>query len=162
MFGRDQKPLQYSTPYCAILRVHDQSPTGAEIAEGYQAQRGGEDRDDERRRPLRAQDKSVDAAACVTTAHVVIAHRQPLVMEGLAHVVRGCVSGSIERCKSERELMAALLGERVDLAIVDGDLEEHDRLRVVRGARNRHVTIPLIVMTSHGRDSNVLRLYLWV
>jgi DNA-binding NarL/FixJ family response regulator len=99
---------------------------------------------------------SVRTPQSLSATRVVIADRQPLVLQGLAHVVRACASASIEHCTSPRELTAALLGGRADLAIVDAGLDEPDGLRVLRDARHKGSNIPSIFMTGNGRDSEVL------
>jgi two-component system nitrate/nitrite response regulator NarP len=89
-------------------------------------------------------------------ARVAIADVQPLVMEGLAQVLRGVDAEVTERCCSGDELLASVVTSPPDLLIMDVRLGEPDGLAVLRELKGRGLQIPVILMTGPLRDSEVL------
>lgn len=89
-------------------------------------------------------------------ARVVIADQQPLMLEGLAQVLRAVPTAVVERCTTGAELLAALLNRPPDLAILDVHLGEPDGLTVLRDVRRRGLQIPAILVTGPLRDCDVL------
>ncbi len=89
-------------------------------------------------------------------ARVVIADQQPLMLEGLAHVLRAIPASTVERCRTGAELLSALLKRQPDLAILDVRLGDPDGLAVLREVRGRGLQIPAILVTGPLRDTEVL------
>lgn len=89
-------------------------------------------------------------------ARVVIADGHPLVLEGLAQVLRTFATATIERCTTGAELFAALLARQPDLAITDVRLSDPDGLTILREVRRRGLQIPVILVTGPLRDTEVL------
>jgi two-component system nitrate/nitrite response regulator NarP len=89
-------------------------------------------------------------------ARVVIADQQPLMLEGLAQVLRAIPASTVERCRTGAELLSALLKRQPDLAILDVRLGDPDGLAVLRDVRGRGLQIPAILVTGPLRDSEVL------
>jgi DNA-binding NarL/FixJ family response regulator len=89
-------------------------------------------------------------------AKVVIADHQPLVLEGLAQVLRVIEPASVEKCASGDDLMAAVVAGQPDLVVMDAKLGEPDGLAVLRELKGRGVQVPVILMTGALRDSEVL------
>jgi DNA-binding NarL/FixJ family response regulator len=86
---------------------------------------------------------------------IVIADEQPLMLEGLAQVLREFPTTAVNRCTSGTELFAAML-EQPDLAITDIRLSDRDGLSVLREVRERGVNVPVILVTGPLRDTEVL------
>jgi two-component system nitrate/nitrite response regulator NarP len=89
-------------------------------------------------------------------ARVVIADQQPLMLEGLAQVLRAIPASTVERCRTGAELLSALLKREPDLAILDVRLGDPDGLAVLREVRGRGLQIPAILVTGPLRDTEVL------
>ena len=89
-------------------------------------------------------------------ARVVIADQQPLMLEGLAQVLRAIPASTVERCRTGAELLSALLKRQPDLAILDVRLGDPDGLAVLRDVRGRGLQIPAILVTGPLRDTEVL------
>lgn len=89
-------------------------------------------------------------------ARVVIADQQPLMLEGLAQVLRAIPASTVERCRTGAELLSALLKRQPDLAILDVRLGDPDGLAVLREVRGRGLQIPAILVTGPLRDTEVL------
>jgi len=90
------------------------------------------------------------------TARVVIADEQPLMLEGLAQVLRSFPTAAVERCTTGAELFAAILASDPDLAIADIRLSDPDGLTVLREVRRRGLQIPFMVVSGALSDSEVL------
>lgn len=89
-------------------------------------------------------------------ARVVIADQQPLLLEGLAQVLREFPTEAVDRCSTGAELFAALVDRPPDLAITDVRLSDPDGLTVLREVRRRGLQIPVVLVTGPLRDSEVL------
>lgn len=89
-------------------------------------------------------------------ARVVIADGQPLLLEGLAQVLREFPTEAVDRCSTGAELFAALVDRPHDLAITDVRLSDPDGLTVLREVRRRGLQIPVVLVTGPLRDSEVL------
>ena len=89
------------------------------------------------------------------STRVVIADEQPLMLEGLAQVLRAFPTTAVNRCTSGGELFAALL-EGPDLVITDIRLGDRDGLSVLREVRQRGLQVPVILVTGPLRDTEVL------
>jgi two-component system, NarL family, nitrate/nitrite response regulator NarL len=89
-------------------------------------------------------------------AWIVIADVQPLVLEGLAQVLRGFKPAALERCTSGVDLLAAVVSVQPDLVIMDVRLGQPDGIAALRELRERGLNIPVILMTGALRDSEVL------
>jgi DNA-binding NarL/FixJ family response regulator len=89
-------------------------------------------------------------------ARVVIADQQPLMLEGLAQVLRAFPTAAVERCTTGAELFTAILASQPDLAIMDARLSDPDGLTVLREVRRRGLQIPFMLMTGGSSDSEVL------
>ena len=89
-------------------------------------------------------------------ARVVIADEHPLLLEGLAQVLRAFPTEAVNRCSTGAELLAALVDGHSDLAITDVRLSEPDGLTVLREVRRRGVQTPVILVTGQLRDTEVL------
>jgi two-component system nitrate/nitrite response regulator NarP len=89
-------------------------------------------------------------------ARVVIADQQPLMLEGLAQVLRAVPTATVERCTTGAQLLDALLNRQPDLAILDVRLGDPDGLTVLRDVRRRGLQIPAILVTGPLRDTEVL------
>lgn len=90
------------------------------------------------------------------TARVVIADVQPLVLEGLAQILRGFEPAVVERCGSAVDLLAAVVSVQPDLVIMDVRLGQPDGIAALRELRERGLNIPVILMTGALRDCEVL------
>jgi two-component system, NarL family, nitrate/nitrite response regulator NarL len=97
-----------------------------------------------------------DVRSSPLAARVVIADRQPLLLEGLAQVLRAFPTEAVDRCSTGAELFAALVDRQPDLAITDVRLSDPDGLTVLREVRRRGLQIPVVLMTGPLRDSEVL------
>lgn len=89
-------------------------------------------------------------------ARVVIADQQPLMLEGLAQVLRSFPTAAVERCTTGAELFTAILAHEPDLAITDIRLSPPDGLTVLREVRRRGLQIPFMVVSGGLCDSEVL------
>ena len=89
-------------------------------------------------------------------ARVVIADQQPLMLEGLAQVLRSFPTAAVQRCRTGAELFSAILASQPDLAIMDARLSDPDGLTVLREVRRRGLQIPFMLMTGGSSDSEVL------
>jgi two-component system, NarL family, nitrate/nitrite response regulator NarL len=89
-------------------------------------------------------------------ARVVIADQQPLMLEGLAQVLRAVPAAMVERCTTGTQLLDALLNRQPDLAILDVRLGDPDGLTVLRDVRRRGLQIPAILVTGPLRNTEVL------
>lgn len=89
-------------------------------------------------------------------ARVVIAHRQPLMLEGLAQVLRSFPTASVEKCTTGSELFNAILTSQPDLAITDVKLSAPDGLAVLREVRQRGLQVPFMLVSAGLSDSEVL------
>ncbi len=89
-------------------------------------------------------------------ARVVIADRQPLMLEGLAQVLRSFPTASVERCTTGAELFNAILTSQPDLAITDVKLSAPDGLAVLREVRQRGLQVPFMLVSGGLSDSEVL------
>ena len=87
---------------------------------------------------------------------VVIADQQPLMLEGLAQVLRTVPAAAVERCRTGAELLAVLLNRPPDLAILDVRLGDPDGLTVLREVRRRGLKIPAILVTGALLDTEVI------
>jgi len=92
----------------------------------------------------------------VSAYRVVIADTQPLILEGIAQVLRGFGTTSIDRCGNGADLLQAVLTLRPDLAIMDLRLGDPDGLAILREIRQQGLEIPVILMTGPLQDSEVL------
>jgi DNA-binding NarL/FixJ family response regulator len=97
-----------------------------------------------------------DVRAFPLAPRVVIADEQPLLLEGLAQVLREFPTEAVDRCSTGAELYAALVDRQPDLAITDVRLSDPDGLTVLREVRRRGLQIPVVLMTGPLRDSEVL------
>jgi two-component system nitrate/nitrite response regulator NarP len=91
-----------------------------------------------------------------TPARVVIADKHPLVLEGLANLLRALHVEDVERCCGGAELLSMLLERQPDLAIADVRLGEPDCLAVLREFRALGKQVPVILLTGTLRDAEVL------
>jgi len=89
-------------------------------------------------------------------ARVVIADQHPLLLEGLAQVLREFPTEAVDRCSTGAELFSALVDGQPDLAITDVRLSDPDGLTVLREVRRRGLQIPVVLMTGPLRDTEVL------
>src|SRR5262245_15942590 len=89
-------------------------------------------------------------------ARVVIADVQPLVLEGLAQILRVIEPASVERCNSGQELLAMVVSVQPDLVIMDSGLSEPNGLGVLRELKERGVQVPVILMAGALGDNEVL------
>ena len=96
------------------------------------------------------------AAVDTVAAKIVIADIQPLVLEGLAQVLRVLEPAALERCTSGEDILAAVVAGQPDLLIMDVRLGEPDGLAVLRELRDRGVHVPVILMTGALSDREVL------
>jgi two-component system nitrate/nitrite response regulator NarL len=99
---------------------------------------------------------SGDLKSLPVAARVVIADQQPLMLEGLAQVLRSFPTAAVERCTTGAELFSAILANEPDLAITDIRLSPPDGLTVLREVRRRGLQIPFMVVSGGLSDSEVL------
>ena len=97
-----------------------------------------------------------DAPVSTRQARVVIADVQPLILEGLAQILRGVGAAAVQRCHSGEDLLATIVSGQPDLVIMDVRLGEPDGLAVLRELKGRGLQIPVILMTGPLPDSAVL------
>jgi DNA-binding NarL/FixJ family response regulator len=90
------------------------------------------------------------------SARVVIADEQPLMLEGLAQVLRSFPMATVERCTTGAELFTAIFAGEPDLAIADIRLSDPDGLTVLREVRRRGLQIPFMLVSGGLSDSEVL------
>jgi DNA-binding NarL/FixJ family response regulator len=91
-----------------------------------------------------------------TPVRVVIADKHPLILEGLASLLRRLDVEDVERCYSGTELLSTLIERQPDLAIADVRLGEPDSLSVLREFRAMGKQVPVILLTATLRDAEVL------
>ena len=89
-------------------------------------------------------------------ARVVIADVQPLVLEGLAQILRAIEPASVERCASGQELLAMVVSVQPDLVIMDAGLSEPDGVAVLRELKERGLQAPVVLMAGALGDNEVL------
>jgi DNA-binding NarL/FixJ family response regulator len=89
-------------------------------------------------------------------ARAVIADQLPLMLEGLAQVLRAIPAATVERCTTGAQLLDALVNRQFDVAILDVRLGDPDGLTVLRDVRRRGLQIPAILVTGPLRDTEVL------
>ena len=92
----------------------------------------------------------------VSVHRVVIADSQPLMLEGIAQVLRSFGATPVDRCGNGADLLQALVTRRPDLAIMDLRLTDPDGLTVLRELKRQGLEIPVILMTGPLQDSEVL------
>ena len=90
------------------------------------------------------------------TTRIVIADAQPLVLEGLAQVLRGFEPSGVDRCCTGDELLATVVATEPDLVIMDVRLGETDGLSVLRELRGRGLQTPVIFMTGPLLDTEIM------
>jgi DNA-binding NarL/FixJ family response regulator len=89
-------------------------------------------------------------------ARIAIAGAQPLVLEGLAQVLRGFETSGVDRCGSGDELLATIVAVQPDLVVMDVELGDPDGLAVLREMRGRGLETAVIFMTGPLRDTEIL------
>ena len=95
-------------------------------------------------------------AVRVTVHRVVIGDSQPLMLEGLAQVLRSLGATPVERCCNGADLLQALVTQRPDLAIMDIRLADPDGLTVLRELKRLGLEIPVIMMTGPLQDAEIV------
>lgn len=107
---------------------------------------------DERTEPMEGQHDRLGVA----TPSAVIADSQPLMLEGLAQVLRAFGATPVARCRSGADLLEALVAHRPQVAIMDIRLSDPDGLVVLRELKRRGLHVPVILMTGPLEDAEVL------
>ena len=92
----------------------------------------------------------------VSVHRVVIGDAQPLMLEGLAQVLRSLGTTPVERCCNGADLLQAIATQRPDLAIMDIRLADPDGLTVLRELKRLGLEIPVILMTGPLQDAEVV------
>ena len=92
----------------------------------------------------------------VSVHRVVIGDSQPLMLEGIAQVLRSFGTTPVDRCCNGADLLQAILTHRPDLAIMDLRLTDPDGLAILRELKRHGLEIPVILMTGPLQDSEVL------
>ena len=92
----------------------------------------------------------------VSVHRVVIGDAQPLMLEGIAQVLRSFGTTPVDRCCNGADLLQALLTHRPDLAIMDLRLTDPDGSTILRELKRQSLEIPVILMTGPLQDSEVL------
>jgi DNA-binding NarL/FixJ family response regulator len=87
---------------------------------------------------------------------VAIADPQPLVLEGLAQVLRNLEAEVTGRCSSGDEILASIVSAAPDLLIMDAGIGEPDGLAVLREIKGRGLQIPVVLLSGQLRDGEVL------
>jgi two-component system, NarL family, nitrate/nitrite response regulator NarL len=89
-------------------------------------------------------------------ATAVIADDHPLVLEGLTHLLRTCAIDVVRRCSTGAELLESVAEHQPHLAILDVRISEPDGLSVLREMRRRGLQVPVIFVTGHLHDHELL------
>ena len=90
---------------------------------------------------------------------ILIADPSPYLCMVIHGMLRGFGANKVMEVRSSTDVLESLTGQKLDVLICDGALPPHGGLPLTRAIRrkqdNANRTIPILVMTSDGRETTV-------